>query len=72
MQLVRGSNEILLGLQGGRVATADRGGGGGEFFNVQTIFKHVSMCMCNLLGACFDASAAVQRLCPYIICHVHV
>ena len=42
-----------------------------KFFNVQTIFKHVSMCVRNLLGACIDASAAVQRLCPYL-CHVHV
>ena len=41
-----------------------------KFFNVQTIFKHVSMCLRNLLGACIDASAAVQRLCP--LCHVHV
>ena len=41
-----------------------------KFFNVQTIFKHVSMCVRNLLGACIDASAAVQRLCP--LCHVHV
>ena len=53
-------------------STADPGGGGArerahprlrKFFNVQTIFKHVSMCVRNLLGACIDASAAVQRLC---------
>ena len=50
-----------------------------KFCNVQTIFKHVSMCVRNLLGACIDASAAVQRLCPYMPCacvastrrHVH-
>ena len=58
--------------------TADPGGSAGarerahprlrKFFNVQTIFKHVSMCVRNLLGACIDASAAVQRLCPYMPC----
>ena len=37
-----------------------------KVFNVQTIFKHVSMCVRNLLGAYIDASAAVQRLCPYV------
>ena len=36
-----------------------------KLFDVQTIFKHVSMCVRNLLSACIDASAAVQRLCPY-------
>ena len=56
------------------LATADPGGGGSagarappspQIFNVQTIFKRVSMCVRNLVGAYIDASAAVQRLCPY-------